>query len=240
MSAMQMSAGGHHWRRAGFPWAGMSAAEEYRGEEGGEGGEGRDRRRGRRSGRRSDRYRGPGGPFPGFPSIPGFGFGPFGPGGGHFRTGRGRGRRGDVRAALLVLLAEEPRNGYQLIQEIGERSGGVWRPSPGSVYPALSQLEDEGLVVVDESEGRRTFRLTDAGRSYVEERAAQLGAPWDDVAEPFAHLTGVRQATAQIHVAIQQVVAVGSDEQIERAEAILDEARRALYRILAEEPPQES
>src|SRR5215207_7930306 len=98
MSAMQMSAGGHHWRRAGFPWAGMSAAEEYRGEEGGEGGEGRDRRRGRRSGRRSDRYRGPGGPFPGFPSIPGFGFGPFGPGGGHFRTGRGRGRRGDVRA----------------------------------------------------------------------------------------------------------------------------------------------
>jgi DNA-binding PadR family transcriptional regulator len=231
MSAMNMSASGSSWHRSGFPWAEMSS-----GEGGTEGREGRERR-GRRSGRRG-RFGGPGGPF-GFPGGQGFGFGAFGPGpGGHFR--RGRGRRGDVRAALLVLLAEEPRNGYQLIQEIRERSGGVWQPSPGSVYPALAQLEDEGLVVADATEGRRTFRLTDAGRSYVEERADQLGAPWDDVAEPFAHLTGVRQATAQIHVAIQQVVAAGTDEQIARAEQILDDARRAIYRILAEEPPQES
>src|SRR5215210_86537 len=81
---------------------------------------------------------------------------PTGPWG--FGSHRGpRARRGDVRAALLVLLAEEPRNGYQLMQEIEERSDGVWRPSPGSVYPALQQLEDEGLVRVAPGEGRKAF-----------------------------------------------------------------------------------
>src|SRR5262249_39103013 len=94
-----------------------------------------------------------------------------------------RARRGDVRAAALLLLAEEPRNGYQLMQEIERRSGGVWRPSPGSVYPALAQLEDEGLVRVDEREGRRTYVLTDAGRAYVEERRDDLAAPWDAMSD---------------------------------------------------------
>jgi DNA-binding PadR family transcriptional regulator len=238
MSAMNMSAGGARWRRGGFPWAEMTSDDEGASREGREGRERPRDRSSRRSGRRSGRFGG--GPGFDFPGGPGFGFGAFGPGrGGPFHTGRGRGRRGDVRAALLVLLAEEPRNGYQLIQEIRERSGGVWQPSPGSVYPALSQLEDEGLVVAEESEGRRTFRLTDAGRSYVEERADALGTPWDEVAEPFAHLMGVRQAAAQTAVAIQQVVAAGTDEQIARAEQILDDARRAIYRILAEEPTSE-
>src|SRR5689334_106535 len=95
-----------------------------------------------------------------------FPFGPFF--GGH--RGRGpRARRGDVRAAALILLAEEPRNGYQLMQEIEQRSGGVWRPSPGAVYPALAQLEDEALVRVEERDGRRTYVLTDEGRAYVAE-----------------------------------------------------------------------
>src|SRR5215210_6404897 len=111
---------------------------------------------------------------------PGFGP-PFGPG-----FGRGpRARRGDVRAALLVLLAEEPRNGYGLMQEIEQRSEGVWRPSPGSVYPALQLLEDEGLVRAEERDGSRVFTLTDTGREYVESN--DLGAPWeavrDDVGE---------------------------------------------------------
>ena len=146
MSAMHMSAGGYGRRRTGFPWARCPLRRTKRRP----GGQGR-ARRGGRSGRRSGRFGGPRGPFPGFPGVPGFDFGWLGTGpGGHFRGGRGRGRRGDVRAALLVLLAEEPRNGYQLIQEISERSGGVWQPSPGSVYPALSQLEDEGLVVAGE------------------------------------------------------------------------------------------
>src|SRR4051794_27554760 len=116
------------------------------------------------------RQRGGGGPF-------WFG-GPMGGRGGPFGRG-GRARRGDVRAALLALLAEEPRNGYQLMQEIERRSEGVWRPSPGSVYPALQQLEDEGLVRQVEQEGRKLYELTDEGRAHVAERGDELAAPWD-------------------------------------------------------------
>src|SRR6201999_2565640 len=119
----------------------------------------------------------------------GFGPGPggpgFGPAGGPHHRGRG-GRpapRGDIRSAILLLLADEPRNGYGLMQEIEERSGGVWRPSPGSVYPALSQLEDEGLVKAEERDGRRTYVLTDAGRTYVDDRRDELVAPWDEMSE---------------------------------------------------------
>src|SRR4051812_49557858 len=108
---------------------------------------------------------------------------------------RRRMRRGDVRAAALVLLAEEPRNGYGLMQEIEARSEGAWRPSPGSVYPALQQLEDEGLVRPDESGGRKLFTLTDEGRAYVAANEAELGQPWDAVnaesgGEDFAKLSG--------------------------------------------------
>src|ERR1700677_1701838 len=106
------------------------------------------------------------GPRGGFGSGP---FGGFGTGGGPRRRGR-RARRGDIRTAALLLLAEEPRNGYQIMQEIEERSDGVSRPSPGSTYPALQQLEDEGLIRAQELDGRKLFQLTDAGREYVAER----------------------------------------------------------------------
>src|SRR5438046_760127 len=119
----------------------------------------------------------------------GFSGAPFEFGGGHAFGGWGRGprgrgrkaRRGDARTAALLLLAEEPRNGYQIMQEIEERSEGLWRPSPGSVYPALQQLEDEGLIRAEESEGRRTFQLTDAGRAYVEAHKDEISAPWEAV-----------------------------------------------------------
>ena len=94
----------------------------------------------------------------------------------------GRARRGDVRAAVLLLLAEAPRNGYQIIQELGERSRGAWRPSPGSVYPVLQQLEDEGLVVSSTADVGRLYRITDAGSSYVESHRAEMGKPWEDAA----------------------------------------------------------
>ena len=114
----------------------------------------------------------------------GHGFGPpFGPGFGGFGPRGPRARRGDVRAALLVLLAEEPRNGYQLMEEIESRSGGAWRPSPGSVYPALAQLEDEALIRSDESAGRRSFELTDEGRTYVADNREALGSPWDEAGD---------------------------------------------------------
>ena len=151
-----------------------------------------------------------------------------------------RARRGDVRAALLVLLAEEPRNGYQLMQEIEQRSDGVWRPSPGSVYPALQQLEDEGLVRVEQAEGRKAYTLTDEGRAHLEAHREELGAPWDavkgDMGEGAWELMG---AMRQIGMALFQLTHSGSEKQQAEAKEVLAEARRALYRILAEDAPKE-
>jgi DNA-binding PadR family transcriptional regulator len=167
--------------------------------------------------------------------------------GGHRRGGGGRdfpgfgpprgprARRGDVRAAVLVLLAEEPRNGYQLMQEIEQRSDGVWRPSPGSIYPALQLLEDEGLVRTP-AEGPKLYELTDAGRAHVAEK--DLGAPWDavkgDMGEGAWELMG---AMRQIGSALFQLTHSGTEAQQQEAKEVLAETRRALYRILAEEPP---
>jgi DNA-binding PadR family transcriptional regulator len=167
----------------------------------------------------------------GGPHRRGHGFGPpgFGPG-----FGRGpRARRGDVRAALLVLLAEEPRNGYGLMQEIEARSGGAWRPSPGSVYPALQQLEDEGLVRPAESGGRKQFELTDEGRAYVTENAEALGTPWADLAGGREQMGEVKGLMAGVAAAAMQVVMAGDEKQVAEATRVLDDARRALYRILA-------
>jgi DNA-binding PadR family transcriptional regulator len=155
--------------------------------------------------------------------------------------GRGpRARRGDVRAALLVLLDEEPRNGYGLMQEIERRSQGVWRPSPGSVYPALAQLEDEGLVRAREQDGRRLYELTDAGRAYVAEHRDRLAEPWAAVADGQGTGVGELRAVAgQVTAALMQVAFAGSEAQVEEAKRVLADTRRALYRILAEEDPGE-
>src|ERR1700758_5104624 len=120
------------------------------------------------------------------PGMHGHGPGGRGEFGGFGRGPRGRGRkarRGDIRTAALLLLAEEPRNGYQIMQEVEERSDGAWRPSPGSVYPALEQLADEGLIEAEESGGRRAFRLTDEGRRYVEENPERARAAWESMAQ---------------------------------------------------------
>jgi DNA-binding PadR family transcriptional regulator len=174
---------------------------------------------------------------------PGHGPGPFGPGGfGAFGFGRGfgpggrgkRARRGDVRAAVLLLLEEEPRNGYQLMQELEERSGGVWRPSPGSIYPALSQLEDEGLVRSDETAGRRAFQLTDEGRAYIGENREALGVPWEAVGGDVPEgLFQLRQLMMQLGMATMQVAQAGDEAQTAEAHKVLEDARRSLYRILA-------
>jgi DNA-binding PadR family transcriptional regulator len=172
----------------------------------------------------------------------GIGFGgPFGFGGPGGPLGRGqRARRGDVRAALLVLLAEEPRNGYQLMQEIERRSDGVWRPSPGSVYPALQQLEDEGLVRSDEGEGRKLFHLTDAGREAAATATAE-GAPWEAASESVdADAWELFNVARQVAMAVFQIAQVGTAEQLASAREILTNARRSLYGILAEdEEPRE-
>jgi DNA-binding PadR family transcriptional regulator len=161
---------------------------------------------------------------------------PFGgPGWGPHRRGRGRARRGDVRLALLRLLAEEPRNGYQLIQAIEERSEGLWRPSPGSVYPTLSQLEDEGLIRSAEADGARRFELTDAGREQLDGRAGEPD-PWQSSGEDAENpLNELAPLVIQIGKATFQVASVGDRAQRENARALLADTRRALYRILADD-----
>ncbi|HWI21606.1 MAG TPA: PadR family transcriptional regulator [Baekduia sp.] len=163
---------------------------------------------------------------------------------GHGPGGRGRGRgfgrgprarRGDVRAALLVLLNEEPRNGYALMQEIESRTDGVWRPSPGSVYPTLQQLEDEGLVVTQETNGRKEFEITDAGREVVAQRG-DAPAPWEEVgADTHGSAHELGGLIRQVAVASTQVLKGGTKAQIDQARDVLTETRKQLYKILSED-----
>jgi DNA-binding PadR family transcriptional regulator len=176
-----------------------------------------------------------GGPMRGMRGGPFGGGGPMFGGHGPFGGGRGRARRGDVRRGLLMLLAEDPRNGYQLMQEIEERSGGRWRPSPGSVYPALAQLEDQGFVRATERDGAKLFEITDAGREHLDERHADA-APWDSEREPGDPQAGeMRSLIAQTAQAAWQVTQVGNERQLEQAQKLLADARRGLYRILADD-----
>jgi DNA-binding PadR family transcriptional regulator len=160
--------------------------------------------------------------------------GPFGP---PRFVGRGpRVRRGDVRAAILDLLSEgQPWNGYQIIQEIGARTQGIWRPSAGSVYPALQQLEDEGLIRAEAGEDRRRmYTLTEEGQAYVTEHADELRMSWDAVTGSVddAHRQ-LKHTVHQVMVAVSQVAEAGSAAEVQQAGKILADTRRALYRILA-------
>ena len=165
-------------------------------------------------------------------------FGGFGGGGGP--RGRGRkARRGDIRTAALLLLSEEPRNGYQIMHEVEQRSDGVWRPSPGSVYPALQQLEDEGLIRSQEVDGRKLFALTDEGRVNVQERGADKPAPWEQMSDEVSDQAfEARRMIPEIWHAFMQVMRTGSDAQLEQARKVLVTARRDLYRILADGEPE--
>ncbi|GGP46068.1 PadR family transcriptional regulator [Streptomyces calvus] len=177
---------------------------------------------------------GPGGPGgPGGPFGPGFGHG--GPWGGRGRGGpRGRARRGDVRASILALLKERPMHGYEMIQEIAERSGGAWKPSPGSVYPTLQLLEDEGLIASASEGGKKLFSLTAAGRDAAGEGPE---APWEEASRgvDWEALSEIRQAGFGLMEAFGQVWKTGSKDQRDKALAVINEARKKLYLILADE-----
>lgn len=188
------------------------------------------------------------GPFgrgfqPGFgfgPGRGGFGFDPRGgfgfAGGPRGRRGGGRrGKRGDVRAAILVLLAERAMHGYEMIQEISDRSGGLWRPSPGSVYPTLQLLVDEGLIVGTETDGsKRLFELTEQGRV----AAAQVQTPpWQEIAEGWSEdpaQANLQAAISQLASAVAQSAYAASEEQQQRIIDIVNDARREVYNILGE------
>jgi DNA-binding PadR family transcriptional regulator len=145
-----------------------------------------------------------------------------------------RKRRGDVRVAILSLLSESPRNGYGLIKEITDRSGGTWIPSPGSVYPTLQQLVDEELIEAV-GEGKRTdFQLTDAGREWVEAHAEELSRVWKSSEERMQADAGLHESIAKLMGVIHQLRFAATDEQRAKAIEQLDETRRALYAILAD------
>ena len=194
----------------------------------------------------------PAGPMPPLPPIPGAGGtftpfdflgdlgaffgGPGGPAGRRRHRGRSRAGRGDVRITVLILLDEGPANGYQLMQEIEQRTNGAWKPSSGSIYPALQQLEDEGIVQTTEGEGRKMFALTDDGKTYVRENRAKWTAPWEGMEEdegPSEEAVKIRDVIAQLAMAYMQVIQVGTDSQRSEASRVLVGARQALYRILA-------
>jgi DNA-binding PadR family transcriptional regulator len=164
--------------------------------------------------------------------FPGPGFGAGGPGFGP--RGQRRASKGDIRSVILSLLADGPSNGYGLIKAIAEKTGGAWRPSPGSVYPTLQQLVDEDLIVSN-GDGKKTeFELTDAGRAYVEEHADDFTKAWE--ATP-----GQSESTGQFFESVGKLMGVvqqfrHSATDAQRAAAIekLDETRRALYLILAD------
>jgi len=214
-------------------------------------GEGRGESRGRGRGRGF-------GPGPGFgpggfgaegfgaegfgPGGPGFGPGGFGPGGpggrgGHGGRGRGRGRRGvqrgDVRIAVLRLLETEPMHGYQIVSSIEERTAGAWKPSPGAIYPTLSQLEDEGLITIERENGRKVATLTDAGREYIETSLA-------DAPDPFAGFDGgsaerghLRETLRELHEVTRRVARTGDPDQTAAVDTILGDAIKQVYLLLA-------
>ena len=164
------------------------------------------------------------------------GWGPPGAGawGGGPRRQRGQRARGDVRSAVLALLAEEPMHGYQIIQEIDRRSGGSWKPSPGSVYPTLQQLEDEGLVRAQEQDGRRVYRLTDDGQRVAADRAEEFATLWDGVA-PSEDDTQLGDLIFQVGAAFVHVARTGTPEQMAEARKVLARTRADLYRILGDQ-----
>ncbi|MBA2946789.1 PadR family transcriptional regulator [Streptomyces himalayensis] len=164
------------------------------------------------------------------------GFGPGGPWGGRGGRGgpKGRARRGDVRASILALLKDRPMHGYEMIREIDERSGGAWKPSPGSVYPTLQLLEDEGLIASTSEGGKKLFSLTESGRVAADEGPE---APWEEAGRgvDWESLNEIRQAGFGLMEAFGQVWKTGSKEQREKALSVINDARKKLYLILADE-----
>ncbi len=209
-----------HAHRGQFPWPLFAGATLVAmGSRGGGG------RHGHRGGGPRGFGAGGGFPFGGPESFRGFGRGP-------------KARRGDIRTAMLLLLAEEPRNGYQIIQELESRTGGNWRVSAGSVYPGLQQLEDEGLVRSDETSGRKLFALTDEGRAAVDRLPGDQAPPWETMAgDVDDERFGLAQLLRQVAGATMQVMQAGTEAQVKEAGRVLSEARKALYRLLAEDEP---
>lgn len=153
-------------------------------------------------------------------------------GGGRGGWGGGRRmRRGAIRTAILLALRQEPAHGYEVMRRLEEMSGGIWRPSPGSVYPHLQMLEDEGLVRSSEVDGSKTYTLTDAGLAEAEKNEG----PWKAAGETDDKVRTLREELGQLAMAAKQVAGAGEAPQIERGISVVQKARKELYQILAED-----
>ena len=189
-------------------------------------------------GRRRRRRRGQGSPDDQGPQGHGRQAGEPGRGGhrGGRRGGRGRAQRGDIRAATLILLAEEPMHGYQIMQAIAERTGDVWRPSPGAIYPTIAQLEDEGLVAITKEGGRKLATLTEDGRRHMADTADTMADPFSSMSSAGCGRHDLRSALEDVQTAARLVAKSGTESQIAQAHQILAQARKSIFLILAEGP----
>mgnify|MGYP003605037959 CR=1 FL=1 len=143
--------------------------------------------------------------------------------------------RGDVRAAILLLLAEQPRHGYEILTELADRSDGQWQPSPGSIYPVLKRLARDGLVTAAHEDGKRIFSLTDEGRSVVEAERGAWGEPWAQSSSPDEEAAmELWSEGKQLGAAVWQVSQLNDPEQLAAATAVLVEARKRIYGLLAQ------
>lgn len=183
-------------------------------------------------GRGEHEHAGHGGRGRGFGQFPGFGPG-FAPGFGFGREGR-RARRGDVRLAILSLLADGPANGYTLIKAIAERTSGAWRPSPGSVYPTLQQLVDEGLIATTGDDGKSVYELTDAGRAEVESKADEIGRAWDTGSDMSDGQRALVEALRKCAGLVPMYRTSATDAQARAAAEKIDQLRKDLLQILAD------
>ena len=155
-------------------------------------------------------------------------------GGGWGPPGR-RARKGDVRRLVLAALQEGPAHGYDLMQRLESQSGGLWRPSPGSVYPLLQLLEDQGVVSAEERDGKRLYQLTDTGRQEAESSRSEGHLPWEGADETGQEVASLRDTSGQLLQAARQVGRAGSPDQIRRSIDAVRQARKTLYEILAED-----
>ncbi len=156
--------------------------------------------------------------------------------GGGRGAGRGRAQRGDIRAATLILLAEEPMYGYQIMQAIAERTGAAWRPSPGAIYPTIAQLEDEGLVAITKEGGRKLATLTEEGRTHIADSATTKADPFSAMSSDGCGRRDLRSALEDVQTATRIVAKSGYESQIAEAHQILAQARKSIFLLLAEGP----